>query len=167
MSTRIHGFSRAAHGFALKRRRVRNFTHARRHKGRSLDTPKQNIGLGLRMRARAHPYGRPGKAQQPVSSLFSFDSNLSSYLIRHGSSAGITRFRKTPHTFQRQVRQVLEDGPWVTAEERALGFFRQRLLVGALRWVENKESSPNTNTVYQPNIKYCPNIDIQRIRRDF
>ena len=27
-------------------------------------------------------------------------------------------------------------------------------------WVENKDSSPNTNTGYQPNIKSCPNIDI-------
>ena len=30
-------------------------------------------------------------------------------------------------------------------------------------WVENKESSPNTNTGYQPNIRSCPNIDIPRI----
>ena len=30
-------------------------------------------------------------------------------------------------------------------------------------WVENKESSPNTNTGYQSNIKSCPNIDIPRI----
>ena len=30
-------------------------------------------------------------------------------------------------------------------------------------WVENKESSPNTDTGYQPNIKSFPNIDIPRI----
>ena len=30
-------------------------------------------------------------------------------------------------------------------------------------WVENEESSPNTNTGYQPNLKSCPNIDIPRI----
>ena len=29
--------------------------------------------------------------------------------------------------------------------------------------VENKESGPNTNTGYQPNIKSYPNIDILRI----
>ena len=32
-----------------------------------------------------------------------------------------------------------------------------------ITWGDNKESSPNTNTGYQPNIKSCPNIDIPRI----
>ena len=35
--------------------------------------------------------------------------------------------------------------------------------LGPRTWVESKESSPNTNTAYQPNIKSRPNIDIPRI----
>ena len=33
----------------------------------------------------------------------------------------------------------------------------------SVRWVEKKESSPNTDTGNQPNIKSCPNIDSPRI----
>ena len=35
--------------------------------------------------------------------------------------------------------------------------------LGTSDWVENKESGPATDTEYQPDVKFCPNIDIPRI----